>query len=183
MRGIEGWTFIRWLNYHSRFVGVADNSPLTIIIVIALCPTGMGAHPRHARRLKCRHQFSLQPPNSNCATNHYGLQLLVGPFEVTESRIQQVMNTLSDRGEDNPNIAAGAREFHIPERRLRARWTAAIKKEQTNGLAKMKNYSVSMLSRSLVVQMIFSSAVLYHPNQTPSHQKLAHYGLDDSETS
>ena len=37
-------------------------------------------------------------------------ELLAEPFGVIESRIQQVINILSDRGKDNPNIAAAARE-------------------------------------------------------------------------
>ena len=46
-------------------------------------------------------------------------ELLAEPFGVIESRIQQVINILSDRGKDNPNIAAAAREFRVPVRRLR----------------------------------------------------------------
>ena len=34
----------------------------------------------------------------------HGPQLLVEPYEVTESRIQQVIDILSDCGKDNPNI-------------------------------------------------------------------------------
>ena len=49
-------------------------------------------------------------------------ELLAEPYEVIESRIQQVIDILSDRGEDNPNIAAAAREFRVPVRRLRVRW-------------------------------------------------------------
>jgi len=41
-------------------------------------------------------------------------QLLVEPYEVTESRIQQVIDILSDRGDDNLNLAAAAREFRVP---------------------------------------------------------------------
>ena len=56
--------------------------------------------------------FPVQPINTNCAANHAGLpilQLLAGPYKVTESRIQQVIDILSSHGEDNPNLAAAAR--------------------------------------------------------------------------
>ena len=59
-------------------------------------------------------------------------QLLVEP-EVTESRIQQVIDIISDYGEDNPNIAAAAREFRVPVRRLRARWAGQQSKQGRPG--------------------------------------------------
>ena len=34
-------------------------------------------------------------------------ELLAEPYEVIESRIQQVIDILSDRGEDNPNRVPG----------------------------------------------------------------------------
>ena len=65
-------------------------------------------------------------------------QLLVVPCGVTESRMQQVMNILSGRGEDNPNIASAAREF-----RERAGGRDSNQKRSDlvsiNGLVKMKS--------------------------------------------
>ena len=48
-------------------------------------------------------------------------QLLVEPYEVSESRIQQVIGILSDRG-----------EFRVPVRRLRARWASKQERPGTN---------------------------------------------------
>ena len=63
-------------------------------------------------------------------------QLLVEPYEVTESRIQQVIDILSDHGEDNPNIAAAARGFRVLVRRLRARWAGQQSKQGRPGTNK-----------------------------------------------
>ena len=42
-------------------------------------------------------------------------------YHVTENRITQGIDILLRRG-GKPNIAAAAREFNVPEQRLRARW-------------------------------------------------------------
>ncbi|KAA8911523.1 hypothetical protein FN846DRAFT_412563 [Sphaerosporella brunnea] len=43
-------------------------------------------------------------------------------YESVETRIQAAIEVLRARGEENPNIAAAAREFKLPPQRLRARW-------------------------------------------------------------
>ena len=63
-------------------------------------------------------------------------QLLNEPYEVIESQIQQVMDILSDRGRDNSNIAAAAREFRVPVRRLRVRWIGQQSKQEPLGTNK-----------------------------------------------
>jgi hypothetical protein len=63
-------------------------------------------------------------------------QLLVEPYEVTESRIQQVIDILSDRGDDKLNLAAAACEFRVPVRRLRARWAGQQSKQERPGTNK-----------------------------------------------
>lgn len=42
-------------------------------------------------------------------------QLHIEAYKVTEFRTQQAMNTLSGRGEDDPNIASAACGFREPE--------------------------------------------------------------------
>ena len=68
--------------------------------------------------------------NSNCATTIMASQLIVEPYQVTESRIKQVIDILSDRGDDNLNLAAAAREFRVPVKRLRARWARQQSKQE-----------------------------------------------------
>ena len=63
-------------------------------------------------------------------------QTLVEPYEVTESWIQKVIDILSDRGEDNPNITAAARGFRVPVQRLRARWVGQQSKQERPGTNK-----------------------------------------------
>ena len=63
-------------------------------------------------------------------------QLLVEPYEGTESRIQQVIDILSNCGDDNPNLAAAAREFRVPVERLRARWARQQSKQERPGTNK-----------------------------------------------
>ena len=55
------------------------------------------------------------------------------PYEVTGSRIQQVIDILSNCGDDNPNLAAAAREFRVPVGRLRARWAGQQSKQERPG--------------------------------------------------
>ena len=57
-------------------------------------------------------------------------QLTVEPYQVTESRIKQVIDILSDRGDDNLNLAAAAREFRVPVKPLRARWAGQQSKQE-----------------------------------------------------
>ena len=40
-------------------------------------------------------------------------QLLVEPYEVSESRVKQEIDILLDRGDDNLNLAAAARECQL----------------------------------------------------------------------
>ena len=49
-----------------------------------------------------------------------------GPYSEIESRIEEALDALSER--DRPNIAAAAREFRVPEQRLRARWNGCLSK-------------------------------------------------------
>ena len=74
--------------------------------------------------------------NSNCATTIVASQLIVEPYQVTESRIKQVIDILSDRGDDNLNLAAAAREFRVPVKRLRARWAGQQSKQERPGTNK-----------------------------------------------
>ena len=62
-------------------------------------------------------------------------QLIIEPYQVTESRIKQVIDILSDRGDDNLNLAAAAREFRVPVGRfkLRARWAGQQSKQERPG--------------------------------------------------
>ena len=48
-------------------------------------------------------------------------------YSEIESRIQEALDALSKR--DKPNIAAAAREFRVPEQRLRARWKGRLSKQ------------------------------------------------------
>ena len=63
-------------------------------------------------------------------------QLTVEPYQVTESRIKQVIDILSDRGDDNLNLAAAAREFRVPVKRRRARWAGQQSKQERPGTNK-----------------------------------------------
>jgi len=47
-----------------------------------------------------------------------------------ESRIQEAIAVLLQKGEENPNLAAAAREFNLPPQRLRARWNGRESKEK-----------------------------------------------------
>ena len=47
-----------------------------------------------------------------------------------ESRIQEAIAVLWQKGEQNPNLAAAAREFNLPPQRLRARWNGRESKEK-----------------------------------------------------
>ena len=49
-------------------------------------------------------------------------------YSEIESRIQEALDALSKR--DKPNIAAAAREFRVPEQRLRARWNGCLSKQE-----------------------------------------------------
>ena len=110
------------------------------------CPTGGGDPPVVARSLaracqlkrtyQLKRTFPLQPMNSNCATTIMASQLIVEPYQVTESRIKQVIDILSDRGDDNLNLAAAAREFRVPVKRWRARWAGQQSKQERPGTNK-----------------------------------------------
>ena len=50
-------------------------------------------------------------------------------YESVETRIQEAITVLKKRGEDNPNIAAAAREFNLPRRRLSRRWQGQNSKQ------------------------------------------------------
>ena len=64
-------------------------------------------------------------------------RLLVEPYEVTESRLQQASNRyFINRGDDNHSLAAAAREFRAPVRRLRARWAGQQSKQERPGTNK-----------------------------------------------
>ena len=49
-------------------------------------------------------------------------------YSEIESRIREALDALSKR--DKPNIAAAAREFRVPEQRLRARWNGRVSKQE-----------------------------------------------------
>ena len=49
-------------------------------------------------------------------------------YSQIESRIQEALIALSER--DRPNIAAAAREFRVPEQRLRARSIGCLSKQE-----------------------------------------------------
>ena len=52
-------------------------------------------------------------------------------YESIERRIQTTITILVERGVDNPNMSAAAREFNLPMTRLRARWLGQNSKQTT----------------------------------------------------
>src|SRR5688572_20150637 len=81
---------------------------------------------KSARQLNDRNSSTIEtrlprPPPSTMTTPR-----ITETYEAVESRIQQAIDALIDRGYDNseckPKYAAAAREFNVPVQRLKARW-------------------------------------------------------------
>ncbi|KAF8538983.1 hypothetical protein BDD12DRAFT_883702 [Trichophaea hybrida] len=55
---------------------------------------------------------------------------IIEPYHVIEAQITQAINILHEQPEGGkPNIAAAARQFFVPEQRLRARWNGHRSKQ------------------------------------------------------